>query len=120
MDFGETVAGEGPGSDALKRAASKCETSLLSNYPNASADRFVRGAHHRRCAREGLTGRYDALYVGQVASSRVFLYVSNAEYILSSEYILGVLNMSYCIHDLGFQGHSGDTMVYCPQHLSVL
>jgi hypothetical protein len=22
---------------------------------NASADRFVRGAHHRRCAREGLT-----------------------------------------------------------------
>jgi len=38
MGFGETVAVEGPGSDALKRAASKCETSLLSNYPNASAD----------------------------------------------------------------------------------
>jgi|GEM_PF-3180367 len=30
--FGETVAVEGPGSDALKRAASKCETSLLSNF----------------------------------------------------------------------------------------
>jgi len=56
MGFGETVAVEGPGSDALKRAASKCETSLLSNFPNASANRFMRGAHHRRCAREGLTG----------------------------------------------------------------
>ena len=39
----------------LKRAASKCETSQLSNFQNAGADRFVRGAHHRRCAREGLT-----------------------------------------------------------------
>jgi hypothetical protein len=38
-----------------KRAASKCETSPLSNFQNASADRLVRGAHHRRCAREGLT-----------------------------------------------------------------
>jgi len=38
IGFGETVAVEGPGSDALnKRAASKYETSLLSNYPNASA-----------------------------------------------------------------------------------
>jgi hypothetical protein len=33
MGFGETVAVEGPGSDALKkRAASKFETSLLSNF----------------------------------------------------------------------------------------
>jgi hypothetical protein len=32
MGFGETVAIEGPGSDALKRAASKCETSQLSNF----------------------------------------------------------------------------------------
>jgi len=32
--FGETVAVEGPGSDALKRAASEFVTSLLSNYPN--------------------------------------------------------------------------------------
>jgi hypothetical protein len=32
MGFGETVAVEGPGSDALKRAASKCETSQLSNF----------------------------------------------------------------------------------------
>jgi hypothetical protein len=31
MGFGETVAVEGPGSDA-QRAASKCETSLLSNF----------------------------------------------------------------------------------------
>jgi hypothetical protein len=41
MDFGETVAVEGPGSDALKRAASKCETSPLSNFQNASANRFL-------------------------------------------------------------------------------
>ncbi len=32
IGFGETVAVEGPGSDALKRAASKCETSPLSNF----------------------------------------------------------------------------------------
>jgi hypothetical protein len=43
MGFGETVAVEGPGSDALKRAASKCETSLLSNFQNAGADRFCAG-----------------------------------------------------------------------------
>ena len=42
MGFGETVVVEGPGSDARCRAASKCETSLLSNYPNAGADRFMR------------------------------------------------------------------------------
>jgi hypothetical protein len=47
MGFGETVAVEEPGSDALNRAASKYETSLLSNYPNAGADYFMRGAHHR-------------------------------------------------------------------------
>ena len=56
MGFGETVAVEGPGSDALKRAASKCENKPALELPNASAYRFVRGAHHRRCAREGLTG----------------------------------------------------------------
>ena len=27
----------------------------------SGANRFVRGAHHRRCAREGLIGVYDAL-----------------------------------------------------------
>ena len=35
-----------------------CETNLLSNHPKRPAlIVFVRGAHHRRCAREGLTGR---------------------------------------------------------------
>src|SRR5215208_3467045 len=29
----------------------------------------MRGAHHRRCAREGLTGGYDALYINQDARS---------------------------------------------------
>jgi hypothetical protein len=38
-----------------KRAASEVEIGLLSNDPNAGANSFVRGAHHRRCAREGLT-----------------------------------------------------------------
>src|SRR4029078_32173 len=36
----------------------------------SGADCFVRGAHHRRCAREGLTGAYDALFTGPVASSQ--------------------------------------------------
>src|SRR5215510_10924918 len=35
----------------------------------SSADRFVRGAHHRRCAREGLIEAYDALCTRPVASS---------------------------------------------------
>ena len=34
----------------------------------------MRGTHHRRCAREGLTEVYDALWIGSVASSRA-LYV---------------------------------------------
>ena len=29
---------------------------------------FLRGAHHRRCAREGLTGDYDAVIMGEVAN----------------------------------------------------
>ena len=33
-----------------------CDKSLLSNHPKRPAlIVFVRGAHHRRCAREGLT-----------------------------------------------------------------
>jgi hypothetical protein len=32
MGFGETVAVEGPGSDAPTRAASKCKTGPLSNF----------------------------------------------------------------------------------------
>src|SRR6185295_10990141 len=44
-----------------KGAASECENKPALELPNASADRFMRGAHHRRCAREGLTGAYDAL-----------------------------------------------------------
>jgi hypothetical protein len=55
IGFGETVAVEGPGSDAQK-SASEIEFSLLSNYPKTPARIvFLRGAHHRRCAREGLT-----------------------------------------------------------------
>jgi hypothetical protein len=102
MDFGETVAVEGPGSDALKRAASKCETSLLSNYPNASANHFVRGAHHRRCAREGLTGRYDALKMGPVASFSLIIKPQAVakEYISLTKYISNRQYMSDMIHNL--------------------
>src|SRR6185295_20126841 len=38
-----------------KGAASECENKPALELPNASADQFMRGAHHRRCAREGLT-----------------------------------------------------------------
>src|SRR5262245_59091109 len=34
----------------------------------SGANRFVRRAHHRRCAREGLLGCYDALHGPSVAS----------------------------------------------------
>src|SRR6185369_3795042 len=68
--FGETVAFEESGSDALKiRAASKCETNLLSNHPNVRRCRCAR-AHHRRCAREGLTGAYDGLCVGTLQAQQ--------------------------------------------------
>jgi len=53
MGFGETVAVEGPGSDAQKSGFEVWNKPAL-ELPNASADRFMRGAHHRRCAREGL------------------------------------------------------------------
>ena len=39
----------------LKERLLKLNTSLLSKIQTSGADRFVRGAHHRRCAREGLT-----------------------------------------------------------------
>jgi hypothetical protein len=35
--FGETVAFEESGSDALNTSASKCETNLLSNHPKRPA-----------------------------------------------------------------------------------
>ena len=61
MDFGEPVAVRRTRFGCSEERLRNVKTSLLSNYPNASANRFVRGAHHRRCAREGLTGAYDAL-----------------------------------------------------------
>jgi len=54
MGFGETVAVEGPGSDALKKSGFEVWNKPTLELPNAGADRFMRGAHHRRCAREGL------------------------------------------------------------------
>jgi len=53
------------------------KTSLLSNHPNAGANHFVRGAHHRRCAREGLTAAYDASGKGLVASSTVHVVAAS-------------------------------------------
>jgi putative transcriptional regulator len=92
IGFGETVAVEGPGSDALiRRAASLCETSPLSNHPNAGAYRFLRGAHHRRCAREGLTEPMmpHVQYKLQACELR---YLSDKEYIPDRQYILDVIH----------------------------
>ena len=50
------------------RAASQVERGLLSNYPNVRRHYLLRGSHHRRCAREGLTGCYDASVQTQVAN----------------------------------------------------
>jgi len=33
-----------------------CETACSRTIQTSGADHLVRGAHHRRCAREGLTG----------------------------------------------------------------
>ncbi len=69
MGFGETVAIEGPGSDALhKERLQSVKQACSRTIQTSGANRFVRGAHHRRCAREGLTGGYDALCLGPVAS----------------------------------------------------
>jgi hypothetical protein len=44
IGFGETVAVEGPGSDALTQSGfGVYETSLLSNHPNAGANRLCAG-----------------------------------------------------------------------------
>ncbi len=34
----------------------KLKSACSRTIPNAGANSFMRGAHHRRCAREGLTG----------------------------------------------------------------
>jgi len=54
---------EGAGVRMLKRAASEVENQPALELPNASANSFVRRAHHRRCAREGLTVRHYALII---------------------------------------------------------
>src|ERR1044071_3881970 len=48
----------------IKRAASECETRPTLELSERPALIIVRRAHHRRCAREGLTGRYDASQSG--------------------------------------------------------
>src|SRR6185503_9772283 len=55
MGFGETVAVEGPGSDALTERLRSLKQACSRTIQTSGANRFVRGAHHRRCAREGLT-----------------------------------------------------------------
>ena len=42
----------------------KLKISLLSYYPKRRRKIFMRGAHHRRCAREGLSVRHYALLRG--------------------------------------------------------
>ena len=52
----------------IKRAASECETKPTLELSKRPALTIVRRAHHRRCAREGLTGQYNALKTGLDAS----------------------------------------------------
>jgi hypothetical protein len=44
----------------------------------SSADRFVRGAHHRRCAREGLTGFMMPYVQGKLQVSIDYLLPSHS------------------------------------------
>ena len=55
----------------------------------SGANRFVGRAHHRRCAREGLTGSYDASDGVPVASFEAMAsHCSDTEYILEWQYML--------------------------------
>jgi len=44
MGFGETVAVEGPGSDALKKSGFEVWNKPTLELPNAGADHYARGA----------------------------------------------------------------------------
>src|SRR5690349_16258844 len=59
--------------------------------PNASADRFVRGAHHRRCAREGLTAAMMP-YPKVSCKHTTALYVPATKYIPHRQYMSDVVN----------------------------
>src|SRR5260370_13424673 len=54
-------AGFGCSRERLRSLKSACSRTIQ----NASANRFVRGAHHRRCAREGLTVSHYGLLRGK-------------------------------------------------------
>ena len=56
----------------------------------SGANRFVRGAHHRRCAREGLTGAYNAQFEPQVQARDD--YMSLTGYILRRQYIFDMVH----------------------------
>ena len=53
----------------------------------SGADRFVRGAHHRRCAREGLIGGYDALWQRKLQVSRALDHYFRQQIIIVPNYI---------------------------------
>jgi len=57
----------------------------------SGANRFVRGAHHRRCAREGLTEPYNAQSEPQVQARDD--YMSLTGYILRRQYILDMVHI---------------------------
>src|SRR5215203_3872612 len=63
---------EGPVFECSKERLLKLKTPALEPSKNASAKSYTRGAHHRRCAREGLTVRNYAPLKGiwQVARQR--------------------------------------------------
>jgi hypothetical protein len=76
----------------LKRAASKCETSLLSNFQTPALIDYARGASPSMRERR-INRSHDASWIGSVASSQE-LYMSTTEYISSRQYILDVVSMT--------------------------
>ena len=68
--FDETETSEETSVRMLNGATSTdLTTNLPSNHPNAELS--LARAHHRSCAREGVTGDYDALIIDSVADDFV-------------------------------------------------
>jgi hypothetical protein len=67
MGFGETVAVEGPGSDALKERLRNVKTACSRTIQNAGADRLCAVASPLMRERR-INATYDALFWAKVAS----------------------------------------------------
>jgi hypothetical protein len=88
MGFGETVAVEGPGSDALKKARLRSvkRNKPALELPNTGADRFMRGGASPSMRERRINRSYDA--------SRTVWLQAASEYMFRVQNIYQVDNIS--------------------------